>query len=160
MTNSYADSFLISLLRLTILLPAGPWFLASWQHQLLYSSGHKPRQESYASIKHMVDLAAPKRSEHMFIHLSRKEGRKGHAPANQNKPVLLPGFQIQRKRRRPSKKSENRQCNGTVLNYSSAHLDIHWVVETSIFQAFFSDLVRRPHEDTIIEISDGVCATD
>ena len=104
---------------------ACPWFLASWQwqHQLCcraacLNPGILCKHQAYG---HMVDLVAPKEVSTCSYTCRRKRGGKDSAPANQNKSVL-PGFQIQRERRRPSKKSENWQCNGTVLNYSSAHL--------------------------------------
>jgi hypothetical protein len=50
--------------------------LASWQPQLVYSSSeHKPRNPMQASSKWWILL--PQKARHMFIHLSRKEGRKG-----------------------------------------------------------------------------------
>ena len=124
MTNSYGDSFLISLLCLAILLPVlGFLQVGKWQHQLCcraacLNPGILCKHQAYG---HMVDLVAPKEVSTCSYTCRRKRGGKDSAPANQNKSVL-PGFQIQRERRRPSKKSENWQCNGTVLNYSSAHL--------------------------------------
>jgi hypothetical protein len=80
-----------------------------------------------------MDLVAPKGSTHVHTPVEeRGKERTVHQLINQRiyLSALLPGFQIQKekilKEPRPSKKSdENRQCNGTVLNYSSARARTH-----------------------------------
>ena len=93
-------------------------------------------QESYASIKHMVDHVAPKEVSTCSYTCRGKRGGKDSAPAN-HYICPPPRFSDSEKKRRRPPARNLRIDSATVPSWIIRQHTIYRVVETSIFQAFF-----------------------